>query len=167
MAGWTVRLGRLCMLALALLNAVPALAGNPPGPAASAPADSSEAAWAAARQAAQEGPRDIALLNQATLKLPAGRVFIPQPQATRLLQAMGNPGEDPRLQGLIFPAGDQGWFMTVRFAGRLHQGRRRQGLERRRPAEELPRRHRSPERGTPEDGCAGDGNPGLGGEARL
>jgi uncharacterized membrane-anchored protein len=115
MAGWTVRLGRLCMLALALLNAVPALAGDPPGPAASAPADSSEAAWAAARQAAQEGPRDIALLNQATLKLPAGRVFIPQPQATRLLQAMGNPGEDPRLQGLIFPAGDQGWFMTVRF----------------------------------------------------
>jgi hypothetical protein len=44
MAGWTVRLGRLCMLALALLNAVPALAGDPPGPAASAPADSSEAA---------------------------------------------------------------------------------------------------------------------------
>jgi uncharacterized membrane-anchored protein len=49
------------------------------------------------------------------LKLPAGTLFIPQPQATALLHAMGNPGQDDRLQGLIFPADDAGWFMTVRF----------------------------------------------------
>ena len=62
------------------------------------------------------GPAEIKLLDQALLKLPEGRVFIPQPQATRLLQAMGNPGSDPRLQGLVFPQGeDQGWFMTVRY----------------------------------------------------
>jgi uncharacterized membrane-anchored protein len=28
---------------------------------------------------------------------------------------MGNPGKDPRLQGLIFAEGEGGWFMTVRF----------------------------------------------------
>jgi uncharacterized membrane-anchored protein len=28
---------------------------------------------------------------------------------------MGNPGQDPKLLGLIFPKSDAGWFMTVRF----------------------------------------------------
>ncbi len=68
-----------------------------------------------ARQVAKSGPQEIALDTQAVLKLPAGHVFIAQPHATRLLNAMGNPGQDPRLQGLIFPQGDAGWFMTVRF----------------------------------------------------
>jgi len=68
-----------------------------------------------ARQVAKSGPQDIPLANQAVLKLPEGTTFIPQPQATRLLNAMGNPGEDSRLQGLIFPDGRNGWFMTVRY----------------------------------------------------
>jgi uncharacterized membrane-anchored protein len=77
--------------------------------------------WAEAARAAQSGPSEIKLLDKATLKLPDGRVFIPQPHATRLLQAMGNPGEDPRLQGLVFPQGDdQGWFMTVRYEDSGH-----------------------------------------------
>ncbi|WP_247661132.1 DUF2167 domain-containing protein [Ideonella alba] len=71
--------------------------------------------WEAARAAAQAGPASVALSGQAHLALPAGRLFIPQPHATRLLQAMGNPGEDPRLQGLVFPADGGDWFMTVRF----------------------------------------------------
>ena len=72
--------------------------------------------WDEARNAAKEGPQDIALADQAQLKLPKDTVFIPQPQATQLLNAMGNPGQDPRLQGLIFPkGGDAGWFMTVRY----------------------------------------------------
>lgn len=72
--------------------------------------------WEEARNAAKEGPQDIALADQAQLRLPQNTVFIPQPQATQLLNAMGNPGQDPRLQGLIFPkGGDAGWFMTVRY----------------------------------------------------
>lgn len=71
--------------------------------------------WEAARAAAQAGPSSVALSGQAHLALPAGRLFIPQPHATRLLQAMGNPGEDPRLQGLVFPDDGSDWFMTVRF----------------------------------------------------
>lgn len=72
--------------------------------------------WSEAAKASQAGPTEVRLLDKAVLKLPEGRVFIPQPHATRLLQAMGNPGSDPRLQGLVFPQGDtQGWFMTVRY----------------------------------------------------
>src|SRR5262245_36626879 len=72
-------------------------------------------AAADAQAAAKRGPVDIALAGQATLHLPAGHQFVPQPQATALLNAMGNPGKDPRLQGLVFPDSDAGWFMTVRF----------------------------------------------------
>jgi len=72
-------------------------------------------AFADAEAAAKKGPADIELSGQAVLRLPAGRVFVPQPQAMRLLNAMGNPGSDPRLQGLIFPDGNDNWFMTVRY----------------------------------------------------
>ncbi|MEX8517176.1 MAG: DUF2167 domain-containing protein [Leptothrix sp. (in: b-proteobacteria)] len=71
--------------------------------------------FAEADKAAKDGPQDIELAGQALLHLPAKHRFVPQPQATRVLNAMGNPGEDPQLQGLIFPADDAGWFMTVRF----------------------------------------------------
>jgi uncharacterized membrane-anchored protein len=72
-------------------------------------------AVADAEAAAKSGPADIALAGQAVLHLPAGYQFVPQPQATRLLNAMGNPGNDPRLQGLVFPQADANWFMTVRY----------------------------------------------------
>jgi len=73
-------------------------------------------AWADARSAAKSGPQDIAVAGQATLHLPDGEVFIPQPQAARLMQAMGNPGEHSDLQGLVFPKGDDAhWFATLRY----------------------------------------------------
>jgi len=72
-------------------------------------------AWDEARAAAKTGPADVAIAGQATLHLPADRVFIPQPQAGRLLTAMGNPGEHNELSGLIFPKGDAQWFATLRY----------------------------------------------------
>jgi uncharacterized membrane-anchored protein len=72
-------------------------------------------AAADAQAAANKGPADIDLAGQAVLRLPAGHAFVPQPQAGALLNAMGNPGKDPRLQGVIFPESDGGWFMTVRY----------------------------------------------------
>lgn len=97
-------------LALALVAALcaPAMAEGDTAPA-------QDKVWDEARKAAKDGPQDIPLADQAQLKLPQDAVFIPQPQATQLLNAMGNPGQDPRLQGLIFPKGDAGWFMTVRY----------------------------------------------------
>ena len=84
------------------------------------PADDRQAQASAARdaaiQVARNGPQDVALGAQAVLHLPAGETFIPQPQAQALLHAMGNPGDDPNLHGLIFPRAPEGhWFMTVRW----------------------------------------------------
>ena len=41
-----------------------------------------------ARQAATEGPHAVPLASQALLNLPANTLFIPQPQATKLLNAL-------------------------------------------------------------------------------
>jgi uncharacterized membrane-anchored protein len=83
-----------------------------------APTADPKLAFEDARKAAKPGPVDVPLASQAVLKLPSGFVFIPQPQATQLLRAMGNPGQDPRLLGLIFPGAadnDANWLITVRF----------------------------------------------------
>jgi len=81
--------------------------------AADAPPES--AAWTEAKAVAKAGPADIAIAGQATLHLPADRVFIPQPQAGKLLTAMGNPGEHSELAGLVFPKGEGEWFATLRY----------------------------------------------------
>ncbi|MBW8848807.1 MAG: DUF2167 domain-containing protein [Burkholderiales bacterium] len=86
--------------------------------AADVPADAKPAedpAWTEAKAAAKTGPADVAIAGQATLHLPADRVFIPQPQAGKLLRAMGNPGSHDELSGLIFPKGDGEWFATLRY----------------------------------------------------
>jgi uncharacterized membrane-anchored protein len=72
-------------------------------------------AWTEAKAVAKAGPADIAIAGQATLHLPADRVFIPQPQAGKLLTAMGNPGQHSELAGLIFPKGEGEWFATLRY----------------------------------------------------
>jgi len=77
-------------------------------------------AWTEAKKASQAGPRDVAVAGQATLHLPAGRVFVPQPQAGQLLRAMGNPGEHADIAGLVFPAGEAGWFATLRYIASGH-----------------------------------------------
>lgn len=76
--------------------------------------DEARQVQADAMQAAQPGPTDVELAGQAVLHLPAGMAFVPQPHAGKLLNAMGNPGQDPRLQGLVFPQGGGDWFLTIR-----------------------------------------------------
>lgn len=61
------------------------------------------AAMAAVRAVVQSGPAQIALGKQASMKLPEGYSFVPQPQADQLLKAMGN-GEDPTRLGIILPS---------------------------------------------------------------
>lgn len=87
---------------------------------AQAPADPGKQAFEEARTASTSGPADVPLAGKAVLKLPEGHAFVPQPQAGKLLNAMGNPGTDPRLAGLIFPKDDAGWFMTVRYEDSGH-----------------------------------------------
>ncbi|MDT8999998.1 DUF2167 domain-containing protein [Paucibacter sp. APW11] len=81
------------------------------------PAAASEAqqAFEQARQAGTTGPADVPLAQQAVLHLPAGKVFIPQPHAAKLMRVMGNPGDYSDLLGLVFPQGEGDWFATLRF----------------------------------------------------
>ncbi|QNA87404.1 DUF2167 domain-containing protein [Massilia sp. Dwa41.01b] len=71
------------------------------------------AAIAAAKAVAKTGPAEIALGKQASLKLPAGYAFIPQPQANGLMKAMGN-GEDASRLGIIVPP-DSNSFVVPRY----------------------------------------------------
>ncbi len=106
---WTTWLA-MCGLVSALMALVA------PGAALAQHDAALKAAFDEAGKVAVNGPHDVALAGQAVLKLPAGHVFIAQPQAGQLLNAMGNPGKDERLQGMIFPqGGENSWFMTVRF----------------------------------------------------
>ena len=68
------------------------------------------------RRAAVEGPKDLPLAGQAQLHLPAGKVFLPQPEAAEMMRAMGNPGDYKDLQGLILPKAEGAqWFVVVNF----------------------------------------------------
>ena len=76
--------------------------------------DEARQVWQDAGKAATKGPADVALGGQAHLHLPAGEAFVPSAQAARLLAVMGNPGDDPQLQGMILPQDmKDGWFMVV------------------------------------------------------
>lgn len=72
--------------------------------------------WDDVGQAAKKGPVDVPLLDEAVLHVPAGQVFVPQPQADRLLKLFGNPGGHPEMPGLLLPrAPDATWHVPVRF----------------------------------------------------
>lgn len=74
-----------------------------------------EAASEAAFSAAQAGPADIKLGDQAVMKLPADMVFIPKAQAQRLMKAHGN-GSDPTMLGMVLPQkDDEDWAVTINF----------------------------------------------------
>jgi uncharacterized membrane-anchored protein len=71
-----------------------------------------KAAAEAAKAAGIAGPSDVTLADQAVLKLPAGMVYVPQPAAGRLMEAMGN-SRDPQLLGLV--RGGDGWVILVAY----------------------------------------------------
>jgi uncharacterized membrane-anchored protein len=104
------------LLAAAALVGFARAADPPPSPKDAA----RDQAIAEADKAALKGPTDVELAGQAVLHLPAGRLFVPQPQAGKLLNAMGNPGQDPRLQGVVFPGDDGGWFAVLRYEDAGH-----------------------------------------------
>lgn len=87
----------------------PAMAQNP---AADREAEA-QTAFKAAEAAMTKGPADIKLVDQAVLKIPGGQAFIPEAEAGRLLQAMGNRAGDGLL-GLVMPLGKAEWFVVAR-----------------------------------------------------
>lgn len=73
-----------------------------------------KAAVGAAMAARVDGPADVKLSEQAVLNLPQDMMYIPQPAAGRLMQAMGN-GADDSMLGLVRPAGDSDWLVVARY----------------------------------------------------
>jgi len=61
------------------------------------------------------GPAEVMLKDQARLALPAARMWVPEPVAARILEAMGNrPG--PRLLGLVYPLADtDDWIVVAEY----------------------------------------------------
>lgn len=80
--------------------------------------DFKEAA-AAAQAAAIAGPKDVPLLSQATLRLPEGYMFIPQPQAGKLSLALGNTPSS-RMVGIIASQEGGGWLAYLDYADDGH-----------------------------------------------
>lgn len=74
-----------------------------------------QAAMAAARQVQVVGPADVTLKDQARLKLPKGYVWIPEPQAGRIMRAWGNQADEREI-GLVFPTADeQDWVIVAEY----------------------------------------------------
>lgn len=102
---WGGALGTACVM-------VWGLAFLAPSSAIAAESDM-ESAIRAMKAAQVTGPADIKLRDQATLKLPAGYVWVPEPAAGELMRALGNH-PDEREMGLILPqAEDQNWMIVA------------------------------------------------------
>lgn len=75
-----------------------------------------QAALQAADAAAEHGPAEIRLLNQATLALPAGARFIPAEPAKRLHRALGNSGDREILGILVDDLHHLHYFGVLRYS---------------------------------------------------
>lgn len=74
--------------------------------------DAGKAVWEAAQAAMAHGPHKVELRDQAQLDLPEGYSFVPAKEGAALMELLGNQ-TDERFMGLIFPASDSNWFVTV------------------------------------------------------
>jgi len=74
-----------------------------------------DTAFEQAKAAQITGPADITLRDQALFKLPAGYVWVPEAQAAKLMQSMGNR-TDSRLLGLVLPKDErQNWMVVAKY----------------------------------------------------
>ena len=107
--------------ALSLLYLLaPAVHAQPaPAPAANSEAARQaeiDAAWKAASGAATRGPADVALIDQAVLKLPASRAFIPKAEGMRIMRALGNTISETTFIGLIVGTRqNDDWLVVARY----------------------------------------------------
>ena len=78
-----------------------------------APEAEINAAFAAAEKVAVRGPATVKLVDQATLALPAGQVFIPAGEANRIMRALGNTRDPSRFGLVLGTAKDDSWIVDV------------------------------------------------------
>ncbi len=105
----------MLLFPLILALAVIPSRADEPQPAASVNAKKQSemsAAAEAASAASISGPKDVELAKQATLHLPEGFFFVPQPQAGKLSHALGN-ASDPRMTGIITGGSESDWIVFL------------------------------------------------------
>jgi uncharacterized membrane-anchored protein len=115
------------VLTVPLLTWVPPLSAQAPQPpTGQAQPGASETAEArqerefaealdALKKAAKPGPVDIALIDQGTIKVPEGYLFVPSLEAAKLMRAMGNR-TGSNLNGLVLSAKDGlNWFALITY----------------------------------------------------
>jgi uncharacterized membrane-anchored protein len=75
-----------------------------------------KAAWQAGEQAGTKGAADVALIDQAVLKLPPDYFFIPKSEGTRIMRALGNTVSERTFVGLTVGTrkADQ-WIVVVNY----------------------------------------------------
>jgi uncharacterized membrane-anchored protein len=74
------------------------------------------AAWQAAGNAGIRGPNDVALIDQATPKLPADYFFVPKAEGERVLRALGNVVNDSTFVGLVVGQHQNDrWIVVIRY----------------------------------------------------
>lgn len=105
----------LALMLLTICCSSTALANDKATPTPSAQDQAIDKALIAGLKAATEGPADIKLLDEATLRIPKSFIFIPRKQAADLLTASGN-SPSPTFVGLIMPEDSAfHWFVPVDF----------------------------------------------------
>jgi uncharacterized membrane-anchored protein len=107
------------LAALLAVAAPPALTWAQGVPAASgeqARRDEIQTAFQAAMRAGTRGPADIALIDQAVLKLPDGYVFMPKAEGARLMRALGNTVSETAFVGLVVGTNpDDHWIVEAEY----------------------------------------------------
>ena len=103
------------VILLALLGSLSVFAQGAPSNEASRQAEL-VAAWQAASKAGRGGPSDIALIDQASLKLGADYFFVPKAEGARVLRALGNVVDEQGFVGLVVGnrQNDQ-WIVVIRY----------------------------------------------------
>jgi uncharacterized membrane-anchored protein len=72
------------------------------------------AAFEAGSKASTKGPANVALIDQAIMKLPKGYAFIPKAEGSRIMRAMGNTVSDVEFVGLLLGANpSDDWIIEV------------------------------------------------------
>lgn len=115
-AGWLRACRAIALCLLALLIGASARAQAPAADRQAAIEAEINAAYQAGLQAGTRGPAKVALIDQATLSIPAGHLFMPKADATRLLRALGNTISGDSLQGLVVGLKQKDeWIVVVRY----------------------------------------------------
>jgi len=74
------------------------------------------AAWQSASKAGTGGPSDVALIDQASLKLGSNYFFVPKAEGARVLRALGNVVSESGFIGLVLGTRQNDeWMVVIRY----------------------------------------------------